>query len=64
MKEHFRVKAEVVSALQKRLTDDQLAELETIYYLGVARWFPERYERHVEEHLRIAGLIPWSIMVA
>lgn len=40
--------AEVVSALQTYLTDQQLAELQVIYYLGRDRWFPEFYEDQVQ----------------
>jgi hypothetical protein len=48
MIESSRVHKEVVSALQIYLTDEQLAELEAIYYLGRDGWFPERFEDYVE----------------
>jgi hypothetical protein len=41
--------AEVVSALQVYLTDQQIAELEAIYYLGRDGRFPEWHEDYVEE---------------
>jgi hypothetical protein len=41
--------AEVVSALQTRLTEQQLAELQAIYYLGRDGGFPEQYEDEVEK---------------
>jgi hypothetical protein len=47
--EESRNNVEVVSALQARLTEQQLAELQVIYYLGRDGWFPERYENKVEE---------------
>jgi hypothetical protein len=46
--EYSRLRATVVSALQKRLTDQQIAELQAIYYLGRDGWFSEHYEDYVE----------------
>jgi len=39
---------EVVSALRIYLTNEQLAELQAIYYFGRDKLFPERYEEYVE----------------
>ena len=54
MKEHYRLQAEVVSALHTCLTDQQLAELEAICSLGRYREFPEfhedRVQRTIERH--------------
>lgn len=52
MVENSRVHAEVVSALGKRLTDQQIAELQAMYYLGRDGWFPERYEDYVEKTIK------------
>lgn len=54
MKEHYRLQAEVVSALRTCLTDQQLAELEAICSLGRYGGFPEFHEdsvqRTIERH--------------
>jgi hypothetical protein len=47
MKEHSHAQAEVIAALQKHLTKDEVAELETIFYLGRDGWFPEGYDKYV-----------------
>jgi hypothetical protein len=48
MKEHYRVQTEVVSAVQTLLTDEQLAELETICSLGRYGGFSESYENGIQ----------------
>ena len=52
MREDARIMGEVVSAVEKRLTNEQIAELQTIYYLGRDRWFPEFYNEEVEMTIR------------
>ena len=49
MIEHYSIEAEVVSALQTCLTDQQLAELEAICSLGRHGGFPESHEHKVEQ---------------
>jgi|SRR5579862_541188 len=48
MTEHYRIQAEVVSALHTCLTDQQLAELEAVCSLGRHGGFPESHEHRVE----------------
>ena len=52
MAEKVRLEDEVASAVKARLTDRQLAELETIYYLGRDRLLPERYDEQVARTLK------------
>lgn len=52
MKEYARISREVVTALGKRLTNEQIAELQTIYYLGRDRWFPEFYDEQIENTIK------------
>ena len=52
--EASRIYREMSAAVETRLTSQQVAELQTIYYLGRDEWFPEFYdqqiERTIEEH--------------
>jgi hypothetical protein len=52
MKENSRTQAEVVLAVEKRLTDQQVAGLQAMYYLGRDGWFPEHYEDYVEKTIK------------
>jgi hypothetical protein len=45
---YARMTGEVVTALEKRLTNEQIAELQTLFYLGRDGWFPEFYDEEVE----------------
>jgi len=47
-REDTRIFGEVVTALEKLLTNEQIAELETIYYLGRDQWFPEFYDEEIK----------------
>jgi len=49
MKEHLAIRNEVIVAVEERMTEDELADIEAIYYLARDRLFPEYYERRVEE---------------
>lgn len=55
-RERARISGEVVAALEIRLTNEQIAELETIYYLGRDRWFPEFYDEQVKDTVKLHGL--------
>jgi len=48
MREHARISRDVITDLEKRLTNEQIAELQTIYYLGRDGWFPEFYDEEVQ----------------
>ena len=43
--EASRIYREMSAAVETRLTSQQVAELQTIYYLGRDEWFPEFYDR-------------------
>ncbi|BCH27819.1 hypothetical protein [Mesorhizobium sp. L-8-3] len=49
MQHHNAALREVIKTLQAQLSPDQLADLETVYYLGRDRVFPEYYETLVAE---------------
>jgi hypothetical protein len=47
MRKYLQTKSQVISKVRKRLTPQQLVELEKIYHFGRDRWFPEYYEDEV-----------------
>jgi hypothetical protein len=49
MIEHLAKENEVVAEIDNRITEDELAELEAIFYLSRDHVFPEYYEQRVEE---------------
>ncbi|MHC2317546.1 hypothetical protein ACVIHC_004592 [Bradyrhizobium diazoefficiens] len=51
MLEDAKIQDEVVSALEVRLTTQQIAEMEVIFYFGRDGGFPEQYEEQIERRI-------------